>query len=324
MSKSKLLNLVGLSIFGLLLLSFQSSIANAAFPDKPIEIIVPFSAGGGFDKLARQVAGPLEKALGVPVVIKNNPGSGGRRGSVTLFKSKPDGYTIGFLHFNPFLADEIFFKKKLAVDYKKIAIIQMVAEGKDLIFVPKSSSVKTFADLKNLNRPVKFTATGLGASTWIAVSALAGAAGFEANFVTGYKNLIAAALGTARGDADAGLGGYRQISGMVNELRPIVFFNDTREPHFPDVPTVKELGYPNLAGLGSPYVISAPPNTPEDRLAVIRKALAKAVKSDSYAKWAKDTGYNVSSAGPDETWKILNGNAEIYRSLIPLLEKSKK
>ncbi len=245
-------------------LALGASAAHAAFPDKPITMIVPFGPGGSFDKLARNMQDGLQKELGVPIVIKNEPGAGGRRGSVDLFKSKPDGYTIGWLHFPPFLSDQIFFDRKLPVDYRKIAVITMVAQGKDMIFLPKSSSYKSFADLKNAKQPVRFTSTGLGAMSWVSISALAAAVGFEAKFVFGYKSTPRAALGAARGDADGGIGGYRQISGLIDEVTPILIFNDVRSPHFPNVPSIKELGYPQLAGLGSPYVISAPPGTPKE------------------------------------------------------------
>lgn len=325
MKTNKILStMIGLPVATIFLAGQIAGEARAEFPEKAVEMIVPFGAGGGFDKLARTLSGPLEKALGVPLAIKNNPGAGGRRGSVKLFKSKPDGYTIGFLHFPPFMADEIFFNKKPAVDYMKISIIQMVAEGKDLVFVPKSSPIKTFADLKNAKGTVKFTATGVGAASWVAVTSLAAAAGFKASFVFGYKNLPRAALGAARGDADAGLAGYRQISGLLNQIRPLVYFSSVKEPHFPNVPTVVELGYPQLAGLGSPYVISAPPGTPKDRLQVIRTALTKAVRQDSYVKWATDTGYIVSRKGPADTRKALANTEKIFKNLQPSLKAAQK
>ena len=323
-TKRILSTMIGLPIATIFFAGQLAGEARAEFPEKPIEMIVPFGAGGGFDKLARTLSGPLEKALGVSLAIKNNPGAGGRRGSVKLFKSKPDGYTIGFLHFPPFMADEIFFNKKPAVEFRKISIIQMVAEGKDLVFVPKSSPIKTFADLKNAKGTVKFTGTGIGAASWVAVTALSAAAGFKAEFVLGYKSLPRAALGAARGDADAGLAGYRQISGLLNEIRPLVYFSDTKEPHFPNVPTVTELGYPQLAGLGSPYVISAPPGTPQDRLQVIRTALSKAVQQDSYTKWAVDTGYIVSRKGPAATREALAKTENMFKSLVPSLKAAQE
>jgi len=319
---------ITLPVLGLLFSGLAVNTVEAAFPEKPIQLIVPFGAGGGFDKLARTLTAPLAKELGVAVAIVNNPGAGGRRGSIKLFKSKPDGYTIGFLHFLPFMGDEIFFNKKPAVDYKKISIIQMVALGKNFIFVPNSSPIKSFEDLKSANRTIKFASTGIGSTAWIYISALSAAAGFNVDFVMGYKSLPKAAMGAARGDAEGGVGGYHQLSGLMKEIRPVIFFHNKRSPHFSNVPTVVERGFPNFAGLSTPYIVSAPPGTPEDRLKIIRAALAKAVKQPSYAKWAEKTGYILSSAGPKDTWKAMNDMAGIFKSLVPSFkaakEKSKK
>ena len=304
-------------------LALSSGAAQAAFPDKPITMIVPFGSGGSFDKLARNMQDALQKELGVAVVIKNEPGAGGRRGSVALFKSKPDGYTIGWLHFPPFLSDEIFFDKKPPVDYRKIDVIAMVAQGKDLIFLPKSSSYKSFDDLKKAKQPVRFTSTGIGAMSWVSISALAAAVGFEAKFVFGYKSTPRAALGAARGDADAGIGGYRQISGLLDEVTPILIFNDERSPHFPKVPSIKELGYPQLGGLGSPYVISAPPGTPKDIQAVLRKAVMKVAGSDAFKKWASNAGWQPTANDPEKTWAVVNNLAKIFEGLAPNVKAAK-
>ncbi len=313
--KNALKTLAGAILVGGVALS--SGTAQAAFPDKPITMIVPFGSGGSFDKLARNMQDALQKELGVAIVIKNSPGSGGRRGSVELFKSKPDGYTIGWLHFPPFLSDEIFFDKKPPVDYRKIQILAMVAQGKDFIFLPKSSKFKSFDDLKNAKEPVRFTSTGLGAMSWVSISALAAAVGFDAKFVFGYKSTPQAALGAARGDADAGIGGYRQISGLLDDVTPIVYLNDERSPHFPDVPSIKELGYPQLTGLGSPYVLSAPPGTPEDVQAVLRKAIMTVAGSDAYKKWAVSTGWLPTDYPPEKAWAVVDNLEKIFKGLAP-------
>lgn len=304
-------------------LALNAGAAQAAFPDKPITMIVPFGPGGSFDKLARNLQDGLQKELGVAIVIKNEPGAGGRRGSVDLFKSKPDGYTIGWLHFPPFLSDEIFFNRKAPIDFRKIQVIDMVAQGKDFIFLPKSSSYKSFDDLKNAKQPVRFTSTGLGAMSWVSISALAAAVGFDAKFVFGYKSTPRAALGAARGDADGGIGGYRQISGLLDDVKPILILNDKRSPHFPDVPSIKELGYPQLGGLGSPYAISAPPGTPKDIQATLRKAVMKVAGNDAFKKWASDVGFQPTNNGPEETWAVVNNLEKIFKGLAPSLKAAK-
>ena len=98
----------------------------------------------------------MEKVLNVPVVIKNTPGAGGRRGSIRLFKSKPDGYTIGFGHFVPFQTDELLLGKKPAIDYRKFAIIYKVSHSRHFVFVNKKSGFKSVKDLKAAGRTIKF------------------------------------------------------------------------------------------------------------------------------------------------------------------------
>lgn len=300
-----------------------SPVAHAAFPEKPITFIVPFGAGGGFDGLARALTRSMEKTLGVPVVIKNNPGAGGRRGSIRLFKSKADGYTIGFAHFVPFQTDVILLNKKPAIDYRKFSIVYKVAHGRHFIFVSKKRPFKSLKDLQSAGRSIKFATTGFGSITWVEGSALGGAAGFPVNFVTGYKKLPAAALAVAKGSADAGVGSAHHFKGVADDLRVIAFLGSKRDPRYPDAPSILELGYPKLTNLGSPRVVSAPPGTPESKLAVIRAAVKTAMADPAFVKWADKAGYYLDPKSPAETWKSLKVNAEIYDGLKSLLGKTK-
>jgi len=294
----------------------------AVYPEKPIKIIVPFGAGGGFDGMARALAYRLEKEVGVTIVIQNRPGAGGRRGGITLFKSKPDGYTLGMAHYIPFMSDKILLGKKPSIDYKKFSIVLKVSKGRHFVFVSKKTPFKSLDDLKKASKPVKFSGTGIGAITWVEGSALGATVGFPVTFVTGYRNLPRATMATARGDADAGLGSYHHFQGVLADLRPLVFLGNERDHHLPDVPSIRELGYKNLTNLGSPRVISAPPGTPESRLAVIRKALEKVVRQPDFVAWAKETGYYLEPEGPEGFWKGLDAQEKIFLSLRPLIMKA--
>ena len=109
--------------------------AQAAYPDKPITFIVPFGAGSSFAALARKLGQRWEKELKVSVVIKPLPGSGGRRGAIRIYKSKPDGYTIGWTHFVPFLSDMHLRGKKPAIDIRKVSIIYQISRSQFYMFV---------------------------------------------------------------------------------------------------------------------------------------------------------------------------------------------
>jgi len=207
----------------------------AGYPEKPITIIVPFGAGGGFDTLARALAVRLEKELKSTFVVLSRPGAGGRRGSVTLYKSKPDGYTVGFAHYTPFLSDEILLDRKSSINYKKFAVVLKVSQSKHFIFATKNTPYKSLSDLKDAGRPIKFAATGIGAITWVEGSAVGATVGFPVSFVTGYRSLPVAALAAARGDAEAGIGGYTHIRGVLDDIRPLVYLGKERDSNLPDV-----------------------------------------------------------------------------------------
>ena len=298
--------------------------AQAAYPDKPITFIVPFGAGSSFGALARKLSQRWEKELGVPFAVKNFPGSGGRRGSIRLFKSKNDGYTIGFAHFVPFQTDEFLRGKKTAVDYRKFAVILKLTHSRHFLFVNKKSPFKTFADLKKSGRTIKFAGTGIGAITWVEASAVGATVGFPVSFVLGYKKLASAALAVAKGDADGGLGSTHHFSGVANDVRPLIFLGANRDSHYPNVPSAKELGFIKLTNLGSPRTLAAPPGTPESKLKVIRAAARKAMADKKFRGWLTKTGYYPSPLGPKAFWKSLKVSAGIYKDLRPLLKKGKK
>ncbi|MBW1802683.1 MAG: tripartite tricarboxylate transporter substrate binding protein [Deltaproteobacteria bacterium] len=295
--------------------------AQAAFPDKPISFIVPFGAGGGTDGMARALASRLEKELGVPVAVKNERGSGGRKGTFSLFKSKPDGYTIGFAHFATLLFDEAIRKKKNPIDYWKFAAILKVDHALFFINVNKKSPFKSINDFKTAGRPIKFGATGVGSPSWLFPKALGKEVGFPVSFVSGQKNLAAAALSVARGDVDASTGTFTHIRGVMEDLRPLVYIAEKRSHKLPDVPTIKEAGYDKLASLDVPWVVVAPPGTPEDRLEIIRAALRKVSTRKEYLDWAIDTGYSPVTVEPADFWKSFRARKALYESLNIKLKK---
>ena len=123
------------------------------------------------------------------------------------FKSKPDGYTIGWTHFVPFLSDIYLRGKKPTIASSKVAIIYRIAASQFYMFVANRPPYKSLADLKNAGKPIKFASTGSGAITWVQAYALGATVGFPVKFVLGYKKLTNAAIAVAKGDADAGIGG---------------------------------------------------------------------------------------------------------------------
>ena len=294
----------------------------AAYPEKPINFIVPFGAGSTFDALARKLGQRWEKELGVPIVVQPLPGSGGRGGGIRIYKSKPDGYTIGWTHFVPFLSDQYLRGKKPAIDIRKVSIIYQISQSQFYMFVAKKLPYKSLADMKKAGRTFKFASTGVGAITWVQASALGATVGFPVNFVLGYKKLADGALAVAKGDAEAGVGGAAHFRSVKDDLRPIMFFGPERDRFYPDVVSAGELGYENLTNLGAPRVVTAPPGTPESRLKVLRAAAIRATKDKEFVDWATKTGFYMNPQGPEGTWKGLDVKAKIFSELKPLVDQA--
>ena len=297
--------------------------AGAAYPDKPITMIIPQSAGGGTDGIARAIASRLEKALGVPVVISNEDGAGGRRASIALFKSPPDGYTIGMPHFAALLYDEVLGDTKTPIDYKKFAVLMRADTTIFFIHVNKKGPFKTLQDLKTAGKPIRFASSGVGTPSWLQPAALSAYMGFRPVFVTGHKSLSEAALAVARGDLDAATGSYTHFQGGSEDVRPLVYMSDQRSHLLPEVPTIAEAGYPKLASMGVPWVFAAPPGTPAANLNTLRTAMTKITSSEEFVTWAQKQGYNPSSQGPEGFWKSFADMEEVYKSIKPLMAEKK-
>jgi len=313
----------GLAVAGAAL-AFAQGAAAADYPTKPITFIVPFGVGGSFDTIARKLGQRWEKELGQPVVVKSLPGSGGRRGSLQIYRAKPDGYTIGFAHFVPFLADEKLMGKAPALDLKKFEVIYKIAHGPNYIFVRKDLPFKSVKDLAKANRPIKFASTGVGAITWTEANALAGILDFKLAFVLGYSKLGDAAVAVAKGDAEAGLGTVSHFQGVKDDVRPLMFFGSERDPNYPDVPSAGELGLKRLTALGSPRIIVAPPGTPKEPVMVIREAIKKAAADPEFKTWMQKSGFYLKAQDPESTWEDLEEQGKVFASLAEAVQAAQK
>ena len=261
----------------------------AAFPEKEITFIIPFSPGGGMDTTPRAIIGPMSKYLpnNVKVVPKNVPGAGGRRGYAELARAKPDGYTICVINF-PGAAIPSLTGQKVAYNVNDFKWVARMSNSEYLIAVPgKNQAIKSFADFKKLGRPVKFTHTGYGSTSYAASGIVAEAMGIKIVPVSGYKSSSEYIVGMIRGDGDATIAPVESFYKFVQsgDVRPIVTFES--KATIPNVPTVRSLGYDELEGLGVDRMVAAPPGTPDEVLKIISDAMMKAIKDPEAQAWAK-------------------------------------
>ena len=262
-----------------------------------IKWIVPYKPGGGYDEYSRAIAPYMEKYTGSRVDIENIPGAGGMKGANEIFNSPPDGLTVGIINGSAMVTNqlsEIEGASYKIADYNYLG--RMVADLRVLV-VGTNSSYKTFEDLMNSQNDVVVGATGLGGSTYVDAVITGPAFGIKQKVVHGFDNSGDVRQAMLRGDVAAMWGSLGSaIQGAADGDHVIVAQSDlVRSPLLPDVPSVFEYvdGLPNAAevrpildawdalnAVGRP--VAAPPGIPEDRLAFLRDAFAKAMSDPEF------------------------------------------
>ena len=256
--------------------------AQAAWPDRPIRLIVPFPPAGGTDVISREIAGRIATAAGWNIVIDNRPGAGGNIGLDAVAKAAPDGYTIGMgqaanLAINPALYPRMPFDP--LTDF---ALISLVAKQPNVLVVRRAAPYRTLAELVAAGRanPGSLTAgnAGNGTTGHLAGAMFARAAGIEVVHVP-YRGAAPVLTDLLAGRVDFFFANPLAVKGMLEsgDVRALAVTSAGRSPTFPGVPTVAESGYPGFEAVNWTGLV-APARTPEpiiDRLSgETRKALA--------------------------------------------------
>jgi len=278
------LNLAYLLTFFICL--FTSTESMAAFPEKPIAIIVPFTAGGSTDIAVRGLAPYLEKYLNTSVVIQNLPGADGAIGYTKGYQAKPDGYTLLASNTLPLILTE--FSRE--VRYKTMDFKPVYAFARDsMILVVHPDFCKTFEEFLRIakNQTVKIGTTGWATTTGLMGLLLAEELGLKVNWIPyggGRESLTA--LAGKHIDAVFSITASALSLVKAGNIRALAIFAESRNPKFPDVPVPRELGI-TIPLLFNHTGVVAPPKTPENIIKILESTFHKASFDPDYQKWIK-------------------------------------
>jgi len=247
----------------------------AAWPDKPIRMVVPYAAGGGADNTARIVAQQMSAALGQQIVIDNRPGAGGVIGEDNVAKAAGDGYTVLYdasaFSVNPAL-------RKLPFDAAKDFIpVSLVATAPQILVVPENAPYRTVAEFLDFARKnpgkLSFASAGGGTGSHLAGEALNEQAKVNLMHVP-YKGGAPALTDLMGGQVSAYFGNVASTLGYVKsgKLRALAVSSTRRVPALPDTPTLGESGLPgyNVVEWNGVFL---PKGTPPDFVQKLGKAV---------------------------------------------------
>lgn len=243
------------------------ALAQAAWPAKPVKVVVPFAPGGATDVVARLWAQRVSQAWGQTVVVDNRPGAGGNLGADVVAKSAPDGYTLlmasGSITINPSLYAKMPFDTR-----RDLVPITNVAQGPMLVLVRDGSPYRTLADLvaaaKARPGALNFGSAGMGTQTHLAAELLASAAGIDLQHVP-YKGESPALTDLVGGQVELVVSNFAGGSALVapGKLRALAVTAGARSPNMPNLPTVAEAGVGGYEASGW-FGLLAPAGTPAD------------------------------------------------------------
>jgi tripartite-type tricarboxylate transporter receptor subunit TctC len=268
-----------------MLASATSAVASDDYPNRPITLIVPFSAGGNLDTSTRLIARLLTEKLGQTVVVDNKPGAGGIVGMEVGATAKPDGYTI-ITSSNGQMATYQWLYKKLTFDpAKSFTAIRAGASTPYLMLFNPSKPYKTLPEFidyakKNPNS-INYGSVGNGSAGHLAGELLQQLTGIKMTHVP-YRLSPALYADLMSGVLDIGFEfpGSMKANIEAGKLIPIAIAADERMKNFPNVPTFEELGYPDMK-IAAWGCFLVPAGTPASIVAKLDKAIGEVLKSQT-------------------------------------------
>ncbi len=272
--------------------------AQQAYPTRPIQLMVAFPAGGSTDIAARIVASIAEKELGQSIVVVNKGGAGGQIGWTELARQRPDGYYIGFINL-PATNTVILDSERKAIFTEKdfVPIINQVLDP-GLIWVKADSPYKTLQDLiaaaKKAPNTIRAATTGILSDDHLAIlmtEEAAPGAVFRLVHLDGGATQLKEIMA---GNVDVAFDNVGSTAKRIKtgELRGLAVMDEVRSKFLPDVPTMKELGYPTVIS-SSTRGIAAPKGTPEAIVNKLRDVLKKAMAHPDHVKKLEDQGIAI-------------------------------
>ncbi|WP_107677972.1 tripartite tricarboxylate transporter substrate binding protein [Agrobacterium sp. LAD9] len=314
-----LLKGAAVALVGLASLTTLPSIAFAEYPNKVIEIVVPFAPGGGTDTISRILAQEMSKDLGQSLIIDNRPGASTMIGSKIVADSAPDGYKLlmaSFAHaVNPYMNANIKYDTATA-----FAPVALVAKSYNILVVKADSPFKTVQDLVTYAKAnpgvLNYGSFGNGTSAHLSAELFKYLTRSDITHIS-YKGAAPALTDLLAGQVQMVFTSVASVTGHIaaGTLRPLAVTSFERSAAFPDIPTLAEAGVPGYVS-DAWYGLYAPVGTPPEVISKLNISVEKAIRSEAFKKLEKMEGLVFVPGTPEDLKAFVDSQGARWKEVI--------
>ncbi len=291
----------------------------SSWPDKPIKIIVGYSAGGATDVLARLVAVKMTGTLGQTVIVENKPGANSNVGAELVARAPADGYTLYAYSIANTINMSLY--PKLGYDsIKDFEPIGMIAKIPNILVVNPNLPIKTVADYvryaKDSKDGITFASSGSGSSIHLSGEMFKMQAKIQMLHIP-YKGSAPAVTDLLGGQVESMFDNAPSALPHVQagKLRPIAITSAQRSPSLPDVPTLAESGYPGF-DVQSWFALVAPAGTPKAIIEKLNAALNKALVAPDVRQRLQELGATPDPGTPEKMRDFATAEVKRWREVV--------
>jgi tripartite-type tricarboxylate transporter receptor subunit TctC len=297
----------------------------ADWPARPVRVVVPYAAGGQSDVVARVFAESLSQAFGQQFYIENQTGAGGAIAAKNVARAEPDGHTLMITGMGTHVLAPAMNKNIGFDPVKEFTHIAFIGGSPNVFVVNPTTGVKTFDQfinwVKNAKDGVEYVSPGVGSGGNSVAEYFASKAGVKLVHVPHRGG------GTAMGDLIAGhtkMGSLTWATAReqvkAGTVLPIAISSEKRLPDFPDIPTLKELGYPDIVST-TWLALSGPPGLPADITEKLNGAMNKALENPRVKKHLEQDAFEIKAMTPAEVTQLFQSEIDKW---VPAIRQALK
>ena len=307
----------GLAVLGLMAIAPLALGQANDFPNRPVKVIVPYTAGSGSDTSARFFGEKLAAILGQPFIVENRPGASGVISVMAVKTAPADGYTILLASNSPLSVNSVTIKDLPYDPIKDLKPLSGLTRGMNAYVVASNSKLITLADLvaaaKKERQPLNAGSYSDGYQ--LALEWLASVMGVRFNYIP-YKGGAQVFTDVMGNQLDFGLVDMGGVVPLLKSgrLRALAVSGEARHQDFPNVPTIRESGYPDYVNYAwTSFCVRA--ETPDDVTAKLADALQKVLATNEARNFVKTMGAELMPYAPDAMRKFQRDEIDRFRRI---------